>query len=114
MLETKWQIDEDEGKGWSYEKTGNLFTDFKTNSLEEKLLALIKSTSKIYNGKVYEYTLRAGFLPKHTVEIFNSLQSDGKLDVLSGTEEKIRKGAFYINYDNYKESPEKVYFKIKL
>jgi hypothetical protein len=41
MLETKWQIDDDEGKGWSYEKTGNLFTEIKTNYLEQRLSRLI-------------------------------------------------------------------------
>ena len=113
MLETKWQIDEDEGKGWSYEKTGDLFADFKTNSLEQKLTSLISNKDKVYNGTIYEFILRNGFLPTHAVEIFNSLQSNGKLEVLSDKEEKVRKGAFYINYDSYKQSPQRVYFKIK-
>ena len=113
MLETKWQIDEDEGKGWSYEKTGNLFSDFKTNLLEEKLTALLSTSNKIYNGNVYEFTLRNSFLPTQTVEIFNSMQSKEHLEVISEKEEKIRKGAFYVNYDSYKKFPEKVYFKLK-
>lgn len=113
MLETKWQIDEDEGKGWSYEKTGNLFADFKTNPLEEKLVNLISRNDKVHNGAIYEFTLRNGFLPTHTVEIFNSLQLKGNLEVLSVIGEKIRKGAFYINYENFKNFPEKVYFKMK-
>ncbi len=58
MLETKWQIDEDEGKGWSYERTTDMFSIYKTNPLEEKLTALLKSNDKIYNGTVYENTLR--------------------------------------------------------
>jgi len=113
VLETKWQIDDDEGKGWSYEKTGNLFAEQKTNLLEEKLLNLISESPKIYNGDIYEFTLRNGFLPTHTVEIFNSLQGKEELIVLSDNNEKVRKGAFYINYDNYKASPQKVYFKVK-
>lgn len=112
MLETKWQIDDDEGKGWSYEKSGNLFADFKTNILEEKIVELLSTNDKIHNGKIYDFVLRSGFLPTHVVEIFTSLQGEGKLLVLSEKEEKIRKGAFYISYDNYKTSPEKVYFKI--
>lgn len=113
MLETKWQIDDDEGKGWSYEKSGDLFADFKTNLLEEKLIELLSTSHNVYNGKIYEFALRNGFLPTHVVEIFNSLQTNGKLTVLSDKKDKVRKGAFYINYDNYKTSPEKVYFKIK-
>ncbi|HLK28886.1 MAG TPA: three-Cys-motif partner protein TcmP, partial [Puia sp.] len=114
MLETKWQIDEDEGKGWSYDKTGNLFSDFKTNPLEEKLVSIIeKAENNICNGFVYEFTLRNGFRPTHTVEVLNALQSSDRLEVYSKENIKIRKGAFYINYDNYKNFPEKVYFKLK-
>ena len=112
MLETKWQIDEDEGKGWSYERTSSLFSFMKTNPLEEKLTTLLKTTEKVYNGMVYEETLRSGFLPKHAVEVFSALQSDSKLDCFSDSGEKIRKGAFYINYENFKENPQRIYFKI--
>jgi three-Cys-motif partner protein len=112
MLETKWQIDDDEGKGWSYEKTGNLFAEQKTNLLEEKLFTLISGKHKVYNGEVYEYTLRNGFLPTHSVEVLTSLQSEGRLVVSSDDNEKVRKGAFYINYENYKTSPKKVYYKL--
>lgn len=90
-----------------------MFAEFKTNALEEKLVSLLQTSGKIYNGIIYEVTLRNGFLPKHSVEIFNSLQSDGRIEVLSDTGEKVRKGAFYISYDNYKTTPKKVYFKIK-
>lgn len=113
MLETKWQIDEGEGKGWSYEKTGDLFSSQKTNVLEEKLLKLI-ANKKVYNGEIYDFTLRNGFLPTHAVEVLSSLQESKKIEVLSDINESIRKGAFYINYDNYKKAPQKAYFKIKI
>lgn len=83
MLETKWQIDEDEGEGWSYEKTGNLFSALKTNPLEQKLLDLIKGRPKCFNGDVYECCFRLGFLPAHCNEVFSSLQNEGRLEVLS-------------------------------
>jgi three-Cys-motif partner protein len=112
MLETKWQVDEDQGKGWSYEKTMDLFAMHKTNPLEEKIYKLM-SGGQVYNGEIYEFTLRQGFLPTHAVEIFNSLQALNKLDVLSEEIEKVRKGSFYINYENYRDHPKKVYFKLK-
>jgi three-Cys-motif partner protein len=113
MLETKWEIDNDEGKGWRYEKTSSLFSIFKTNLLEERVIDLLSTKSKVYNGEIYEFTLRNSFLPTHTVEVFNSLQTNNKLEVLSDTSSKVRKGAFYINYENYKETPQKVYYKLK-
>lgn len=112
MLETKWQIDDDEGKGWSYERTIDLFAVHKTNPLEEKVYKLL-NTGQVYNGEIYEFTLRQGFLPKHIVEIFASLQSVNRLEVLSDEIEKVRKGAFYINYENFRDNPKKVYFKLK-
>lgn len=113
MLETKWEIDQDNGKGWSYEKTGDIFSKLKTNELEEKLLKLLKGSTKLYNGHIFDFTLRQGFLPKHTTEIFSSLQNDNRIEVFSDTNNKVRKGAFYINYENYKKEFKKVYFKIK-
>lgn len=113
MLETKWQIDDDEGKGWSYEKTGNLFAEQKINVLEELLVNLVRNApNKVYNVEIYEFTLRNGYLPTHAVEIFNSLQSNNKIEVLSDSNEKVRKGSFYLSYDNFKKYSQKVYFKI--
>lgn len=112
MLETKWQLDDEEGKGWSYEKTGNLFSTFKINPLEEKLLEFIKTKSNCSNGDVYEFILHLGFLPTHANEVLSTLQADGRLKVLSDKTNEIRKGAFYINYENYKTDPNKVFFKI--
>jgi hypothetical protein len=54
-----------------------------------------------------------GFLPTHCNEVLTALQNDGKLEVLSNKNEKIRKSAFYISYENYKNDYQKVYFKIK-
>lgn len=112
MLETKWEIDQDHGKGWSYEKTRDMFSFVKMNSLEENLLSIISDNEKQYNGKLYEYALRLGFLPKHVTEVLNSLQKDNKIKILSDSLTKIRKGAFYISYENYKNEPQKVYFKL--
>lgn len=113
MLETKWEIDQDHGKGWSYEKSGDLFSTIKTNELEENLLNYISRTEKPSNGNIYEFALRLGFLPKHVTEVFTALQNGNKLEVLSEKEEKVRKSAFYISYDNYKRDFNKVYFKLK-
>lgn len=113
MLETKWEIDADEGKGWNYKGVGNLFSSLKTNPLEQALIKILSSPNKIYNGDVYVHILRLGFLPIHCNEVFTSLQAQGKLDVLSDKNEKIRRGAFYISYDNYKNNYSKVFYKLK-
>jgi hypothetical protein len=63
------------------------------------------------NGEIYEFTLRSGYLTKHTNEIFYNWQQSGKLEV--SAKQKVRKGAFYISYNYFKNESEKVRFELK-
>jgi three-Cys-motif partner protein len=113
MLEAKWEIDTEQGKGWNY--TGNqpsLFHEQKTNPLEESLNAFLKNNQRT-NGEIYDFTLRLGFLPKHTNEVFYNWQNTDKLDVTTSTGEKARKRSFYIAYNYYRDDNKKVTFKLK-
>ena len=114
MLESKWQIDTEQGQGWDY--AGNqpsLFHQQKTNPLEQKLKEFLKGGRR-YNGETYEFTLRQGFLPKHCNEVFYNWQNSGLLKVALTSEGKVRKGAFYIAYKYYKdkEDNKKVTFEL--
>lgn len=115
MLEAKWDIDSEQGKGWDY--SGNqpsLFYEHKNNVLAEKLEKFLKSRPRT-NGETYEFTLRQGFLPKHTNEIFADWQQTGKLEVKLSNGENARKKAFYNSYKYYKDPIEtsKVKFTIR-
>jgi len=113
MLEAKWEIDTEQGRGWEY--TGNipsLFFDQKTNELEVKLKSFIKS-KKCSNGDIYVYTLRQGYLPKHANEIFKEWQKTNGLEISLPDGKAARKGAFYTTYDNYKNHYNKVFYKLK-
>lgn len=113
MLETKWAIDSEQGRGWEY--SGNqptLFSSQKTNKLAELLEDYIRSEAKT-NGQIFEFTLRNGFLPTHCTQILKDFQSNESIDVKDLSGNKVRKGAFYINYDNYKKSPHKITLKLK-
>jgi len=114
MLEAKWEIDTEYGKGWDYAgNTLSLFHEYKTNPLETKLKEYLKE-KKRYNGEVYEFTLRQGFLPKHTNEIFYNWRNDGKLSVTKsdGTEVKNKKHT-YLGYKYYRVEFQKAQFKLK-
>ncbi len=112
MLEAKWEIDTEQGKGWSYTDSSlSMFSDIKTNPLEEKLIDYLSNHIRT-NGEIYEFSLRNSFLPKHTNEVFYNLQNSGRLSVISLKGEKVRKGAFYIAYKYYKEESNKVKFKL--
>lgn len=114
MLDAKWKIDEEDGRGWKYNVTNDLFStvDISPNTykLENGLKDFLKSEQRS-NSEIYEYTLHLGYLPKHTTAVLSKFQNDGILDIVSL--DKIKKGAFYINYGNWKDNPEKVKIKIK-
>ena len=114
MLEAKWEIDSEQGRGWKY--SGNipdLFSENKTNELEDKLKVYLKESRK-YNGDVYEFTLRQGYLPTHTKQIFEEWQKDNILDVTLSNGEKARKKSFYIKYFKATDQEiKKVYFNLK-
>jgi three-Cys-motif partner protein len=113
MLEAKWEIDTEEGRGWEY--SGNLpslFFEQKTNLLEEKLRQFIKS-KKVSNGDIYEFTLRQGFLPIHSNEILKYWQNQETINITLPNGEKARKGAFYNNYKEYKNDYNKIFITFK-
>lgn len=115
MLEAKWEIDTDQGRGWRYTDNSpqmGLFEEAFTNELEDKLKDFLKE--RRFNGEVYEYTLRQGYLPKHANQIFQQWQKNNLLDVNLANGEKARKNSFYLKY--YKPSDtdiKKVYFTPK-
>ena len=76
-------------------------------TLEEKLTKYLRNQSRT-NGEIFEFTLRQGFLPKHTNEIFYNWQQKNKLDVILRNGTKARKRAFYISYKHYKTEYSKV------
>jgi three-Cys-motif partner protein len=114
MLEAKWKIDTEQGKGWDYavDSQQGLFHAQKINPLEEKLKVFLETGSKS-NAEIYEFTLRNGFLPMHCVDVFSSWQKNDKLAVESTKGEKVRKGSFYIAYKYFRDEPNKVNFTLK-
>ncbi len=112
MLETKWELDEQQGRGFRFEKSMTLFSSSESTNFPDKLLEFLKS-GKRYNKDVFEFVLHQGFLPKHINEVFRDWQKEGKMIVSSNSTEKIRSGSYYINYENYRDKPNRVFYQIK-
>lgn len=108
MLEAKWSIDNEEGRGWQLKVEDDLFTDFSkvanTYSFQTDLETFLKDSSRS-NREIYEFTLRQGFLPKHANEILKELLSHKKIAVTNDDGSKARKNSFYLNYESYKAAP---------
>ena len=112
MLEAKWKIDSENGEGWDYRKhTSTLFHSVKMNPLEEALRKYLYRSPKT-NKEIYDFTLRQGFLPKHSKEVLSNLQD--KINVTSANGEILKRKAFYLSYKYYKKSePVKVIISLK-
>lgn len=111
ILEVKWQLDENDGRGFKIPQSIGLFDKFfaeeDKNKNAEKLESILKRilNKPKTNRQIYEVTLKNEFLPKHTTEIFEKWQQENiKFKVLDlKTQEAARKKSFYISWKYYKE-----------
>lgn len=97
MLETKWAMDENRGKGFTINKTLS-FSEVQLSGYPQKLREFISSGNSRTNLELYKFGLENGFLPKHTNEILKGWKRDGSLEVVS-LDEQPAKG-FYIQYNH--------------
>lgn len=114
MLEAKWALDEDRGVGFRYNiQDLDLFgMNSAVHPLENEMLKYLKQGSK-NNSDVYKFVLHNGYLPTHATKVLTSIQQRGILQVKSMGDDKIKKGAFYINYKCFRDEPSKVTFEIR-
>lgn len=114
MLEAKWKIDKEEGRGWQGVQVPNLFSNTcdtaNTEKLKRLLLSFLTKGPKT-SGELFEFVIRNRYLPKHGTEILKSIQD--RLDVFDSSGVKARKGAFYQTYENFRNDPEIVTIKLK-
>lgn len=114
MLEAKWKIDEEEGRGWHFKQDSDLFSfaEKRANTFryETKLREFLQYTRT--NGDVYRFQLVNGHRSTHTNDILRKLQDEGKLISLNKDGTPSRRSAFYICYQNYKTEPEKITLKL--
>ncbi len=75
----------------------------KISELKEKLKLYLQESKN--NNEIYEWTLKQGFMPKHTNQILRKLQNNNKLKI---TPDTIRKGSFYNTYDDYRKQALKI------
>jgi hypothetical protein len=120
MLEAKWSIDEEEGRGWvptSYIKGGGQTDMFEeappevnTGSFEKKVREFISIWRT--NKELYEFTLNSGFLPKHISPILKNLKLKDLLEIerLDGVASEPM--SFFLTYENYKEKDLKLKLKL--
>lgn len=115
MLESKWEIDAEEGRGWYYEDA-SLFNDQpkKPNTLkfERSLMSFLKGKYRT-NGEIYEFTVRNGHLTSHANDILAKAQTEGHLEIRAKDGKPVRKGSFHIRYKEYRDEFDKIEIMVK-
>lgn len=115
MIDAKWVLDKEDGRGWKYQAENDLFSQVENNAntqkLEKALDEFLKEPKS--NGQVYEFTLRQGYKVSHTTDILKNWQSKGLVTIKDKEGKNARKNSFYLNYKSYNKAANKVYFTKK-
>lgn len=96
MLETKWAMDSEQGRGFKIQRNTPLFSSIEVSGYTQKLEDLVSRTEHCTNQDLYYFGLEHGFLPKHTVEVLRGWKKEQRLDVISLDDKPAR--GFYIDY----------------
>jgi len=112
MLEAKWKIDTEQGRGFKISYQMSLFSGVKFSDYPKILEKYITESDYVTNKQLYYFGLNYGYLPKHSNEVLKDLTNSGKLEIQS-MDGKTAKG-YYISYKNYCEPPDRrIAFRIK-
>lgn len=113
MLETKWELDIEQGRAFRYEQSGTMFSGSEVLNFPDRLKEFIQS-GKRSNSEIYRFSLHEGFLPKHANDVLRNWQTSNTLDVFNSDGTLGRKNSFYLTYQAYKNEPDKIYLNLKL
>lgn len=107
MLETKWDLDEQNGKGFEIgNRQRGLFTDVLFSPYVEKVRKFLKeSESDKTNSDLFLFGLENEYLPSHTKKVLDHLSKNGtpiRKYKADGTSVK----GYCINYKNYGQKAE--------
>lgn len=115
FLEAKWNIDEEEGRGWAPKKQDDLFSTLEaapnTSKFEENLKQFL--AQKRSNIELHKFTIENRHLTKHANEILKGLENSNNLEVSLIDGSKPRKHSYYIGWNEVKTRKEKCHIKTK-
>ncbi len=107
ILEAKWELDTDSGKGFKIDtKNTDLFNNQYVNDYEIKLEKFIKSGVKT-NIDLFNFGLDNEQIPKNTNKVLKKWKTLERLEVFDIQSNKPKKGFFISNREL------KVWFKLK-
>lgn len=94
MIESKWRLDKDYGRGINREENFNLFSGAYSKNYDEKVFEYIMNSEGRSNEELFDFGFENRFLPKHTNEILKRLLDNGQIIVESKDGQKAN--GFYL------------------
>jgi three-Cys-motif partner protein len=94
MIESKWRLDKDYGRGINREENFNLFSGAYSKKYDEKVFEYIVNSEGRSNEELFDFGFENRFLPKHTNEILKRLLDNGQIIVESKDGQKVN--GFYL------------------
>lgn len=113
VIDVKWKLDDAYGRGFRLDNNAGIFPEFVDFFKQEReaqrveimrvaLLNLLQERGR-GNGELYEYTLRMGFRPSVASAALKQLQNNNLIETKpTGFNQKVRKGAFYLDNKHYR------------
>ncbi|MDK9709011.1 MAG: three-Cys-motif partner protein TcmP [Desulforhopalus sp.] len=106
MLEAKWELDAEQGKGFKLGKQKSLFSQETFSPYPKILLNYLVEAGAVTNIDLYHFGLTNKYLPKHTTQSLQSLVADGYPISTYSLDQKDAKG-YYISSRNKDDNYER-------
>jgi three-Cys-motif partner protein len=108
MLEAKWELDAEHGKGFKLGKQRSLFSQETFSPYPKILLNYLIEVGEATNVDLYYFGLSKAYLPKHTTQSLQSLVDDGyPISTYSLDQKETKKGYYYISSKNRNDNFER-------
>lgn len=86
MLETKWKLDEQNGRGYKIavdKSQSSMFNIIEVSNYNELIFEYIKNNTAVTNLQLLDFGLDNGYLPKHTKSVLDNLKLLNKIKLTS-------------------------------
>lgn len=103
MLEAKWELDSEYGKGFKLGKQKSFFSQDNFSPYPKILLKFLCEKGSVTNIDLYHFGLSQGYLPKHTTQSLQVLISGGYPIITYSLDREDAKG-YYISRSNKDEN----------
>ncbi|WP_426670539.1 three-Cys-motif partner protein TcmP [Mucilaginibacter sp. McL0603] len=103
MLETKWKLDEQNGRGYKMsvnKQQASLFDTTHVSNYDELVYDFIKKNKSVTNVQLLDFGLENEYLPKHTKVVLDNLLSSDKIKLTSADNKPAL--SWYIDNDQRK------------